>query len=289
MIVAAAPGGANDVLGRMYAQRMTESLGQTVVVDNRGGGGGSVGAEITKAAPPDGYTINLMSASGVVRPLMYPSNYDVLRDFIPVSQITSNPYVLVVHPFVPAKSVQEFIAYAKANPGKLNFSSSGPGSQIHLGCELLNGAAGISTVHVPYKGTGAAYPDLIAGNVQWTLANITSSQPHVRAQRLRALAVSGAARAKAQPELPTIAESGVKGYEVTQWYGILMPARTESPIVDRLNKEIVGAVQQPDFAKRFSADGTETVGSSPAQFLALLKSETVRWAKVIKDTGVRGD
>lgn len=289
LIVPSAPGGGQDIVSRALAARLTEQMGQTVVVDNRGGGGGSVGTEITKQAPPDGYTINLMSVTGVVRPLMYASNYDVLRDFIPVSQITSNPYVLVVHPAVPAKSVQEFVAHAKGNPGKLNYSSSGPGSLIHLGCALFNIAAGISTVHVPYKGTGAAYPDLIAGNIQWTLANITSSQPHVRAQRLRALAVSSATRAKAQPELPTIAESGVKGFEVTQWYGILAPARTPRAIVDRLNKEIVRAVQQPDLAKRFSADGTETLGSSPAQFLALLKTETVRWAKVIKETGVRGD
>lgn len=289
LIVPSAPGGGQDIVSRALAAKLSEQMGQTVVVDNRGGGGGSVGAELTKQAPPDGYTINLMSASGVIRPLMYPSNYDVLRDFIPVSQVTTNPYVLVIHPSVPAKSIPELVAYAKANPGKLNYSSSGPGSLIHLGCELFNSAAGIKTVHVPYKGTGAAYPDLIAGNVQWTLANITSSQPYIRAQRLRGLAVSGATRAKAQPDLPTIAESGLKGYEVAQWYGILVPARTPRAIIDRLHQEIASAVREPEFARRFAADGTETVGSTPEQFLSLLKAETARWAKLIKAAGIRGD
>ena len=289
LIVPSSPGGGQDIVSRALALKLTEQMGQAVVVDNRGGGGGSVGAELTKQAPADGYTIGLMSVSGVVHPMLYPATYEVLRDFAPVSQVTTNPYVLVVHPSVPAKNIPEFIAYAKANPGRLNYSSSGPGGLIHLGGELFNSAAGIKTVHVPYKGTGAAYPDLIAGHIQWTLANITSSQPYIRQGRLRGLAVSSATRAKAQPDLPTIAESGLTGYEVTQWYGILAPAKTPRAIVDYLNREIVKAVREPNFANRFAADGTEAVGSTAAEFLAHLKRESARWAKVIKETGVRAD
>jgi len=289
LIVPSSPGGGQDIVSRAMAIRLTDTLGQAVVVDNRGGGGGGIGAELTKHAPPDGYTIGLMSATGVIRPLMYPSDYDATRDYIPILQVTRNPYVLVVHPSIPAKTVQEFVAYAKANPGKLNFSSSGPGSQIHLGCELLNNMAGIKTVHLPYKGTGAAYPDLIAGHVHWTLANITSSQPFIRQQRLRGLAVSGATRAQAQPELPTIAESGVTGYEVTQWYGILAPLKTPRNIIDHLHREMVKVVREPEFSKRFAADGTETVGSNGPEFLAHLKREQIRWSKVIKEQNIKGD
>ena len=288
LIVPSSPGGGQDIVSRAVAIRLTESLGQAVVVDNRGGGGGGVGAELTKHAQPDGYAIGLISSTAIVRPLMYPSDYDATRDYIPITQLTSNPYVLVVHPSIPVKSVQEFVAYAKANPGKLNFASSGPGSQIHLGCELLNSMAGIKTVHLPYKGTGAAYPDLIAGHVHWTLANITSSQPYIRQQRLRGLAVSGAMRALAQPDLPTIAESGVASFEVTQWYGILAPLKTPRSIIDQLTREMVKVVREPEFARRFAADGTETVGSNGPEFLEHLKREQIRWSKVIKEQNIKG-
>jgi tripartite-type tricarboxylate transporter receptor subunit TctC len=289
LIVSSAAGGGQDIVARTFAARLTEQLGQTFVVDNRGGGGGSLGAEIARAAPPDGYTMILMSASAVIHPLLYPAKYDMLNDYIALSQITQQPYVLVVHPSVPAKSVQEFIAYAKANPGKLNYSSAGQGGLIHLGVELLNLGTGIKTVHIPYKGTGAAYPDLIAGNVQFTLANITSSQPHVRSGKLRALAVSSAKRARSAPELPTIAESGVKGYDVTQWYGMFLPARTPKPIADKLSDEIIKAAQNPELMKRLASDGTETVGSKPAEFTAHLKAEIARWGRVVKETGIKGN
>ena len=240
-------------------------------------------------SPPDGYTMILMSATAVIHPLLYTARYDLLKDFIPMSQVTQQPYVLVVHPSVPAKTVQEFVAYAKANPGKLNYSSAGQGSLIHLANELLNSYAGIKTIHVPYKGTGAAYPDLIAGHIQMTFANITSAQPHVRSGRLRALAVSGAKRAQSSPELPTIAEGGVKGYDVTQWYGMFLPAKTPKPVVDKLGAAVITAAHHPEVGKRLAADGTEAVGSTPAEFTTHLKAEIGRWTKVVKETGIKGD
>lgn len=288
LIVSSAAGGGQDIVARTFALRLTETLGQSFVVDNRGGGGGSVAAEIARAAPPDGYTMILMSASAVIHPMLYPAKYDMLKDYVALSQITQQPYVLVVHPSIPARTVPEFIAYAKANPGKLNFSSAGQGGLIHLGVELMNLATGMKTVHIPYKGTGAAYPDLIAGNVQFTLANITSSQPHVRSGKLRAIAVSGAKRARSAPDLPTIAEGGIKGFDVTQWYGMFLPARTPKPVADKLASEVAKAAQSNDVMKRLAADGTETVGSRPDEFTALLKDETARWARVVKETGIKG-
>ncbi len=288
-IVSAAAGGGQDIVARTLAVRLGEQLGQTFVVDNRGGGGGSVGAETARQSPADGYTMILMSASAVTYPLLYRARYDLMRDFVPLSQVTQQPYVLVVHPSVPAKSVQELITYAKANPRKLNYASAGQGTIIHLGNELLNLATGIQTVHVPYKGTGAAYPDLVAGHVQMTLANITSSQPHVRSGRLRALAVSSARRAQSQPDLPTIAESGVKGYDVTQWYGIFLPARTPQPVVDKLGAEVIKAARHPELIKRLAVDGTEAVGSLPQEFLLHLKAEMTRWSGVVKESGIKAD
>jgi tripartite-type tricarboxylate transporter receptor subunit TctC len=288
LIVSSSPGGGQDIVGRAFAARLGEQLGQSFVVDNRGGGGGSVAAEIARAAAPDGYTMILMSGSAVIYPLLYPASYDLLNDYVALTQITQQPYVLVVHPSVPAKTFHEFIAHAKANPGKLNYASAGQGGLIHLGNELLNLATGIKTVHIPYKGTGAAYPDLIAGNVQMTLANITSSAPHVRNGRLRALAVSSAKRAQIAPDLPTIAESGVKGYDVTQWYGMFLPARTPKPIADKLSGETIKTAQHPDTARRLAADGTETLGTRPAEFNAHLKTEIARWSKVLKETGIKG-
>jgi len=289
-IVPLAAGGGMDTVARGLAQKLGESLGQAIVVDNRGGGGGSIGAEMAVAAAPDGYTVIMMSATAVIRPLMYQkTGYDLARDFVPVSQVTAQPYVLTVHPSLPIKSVRELVAYAKANPAKLNYASAGQGSLIHLASELFNSTAGIKTVHVPYKGIGAAYPDLIAGHVQMVFASIVSVQPHVRAQRLRALAVSSAQRAKAQPDWPTVAEAGIPGYAVTQWYGVFVPARTPRAIVERLNREIVKTVHEPDLTGRFAADGAEAVGSARQEFAAHIRAEHDKWSKVIRATGIKGD
>ncbi|MCW5606307.1 MAG: tripartite tricarboxylate transporter substrate binding protein [Burkholderiales bacterium] len=288
-LVPLAAGGGMDTITRALAQKLLEQTGQNFVVDNRGGGGGNIGAEIVMHSAPDGYTIIMMSATAVINPIMYKPRYDLLRDFIPVSQVTEQPYVLAVNPALPVKSVQELIQYAKANPGKLNYASAGQGSLIHLMTELFNLSAGIKAVHVPYKGIGAAYPDLLAGHVQMVFASIVSVQPHVRTQRMRALAVSGATRAQTQPDLPTVAEAGIKGYAVTQWYGVFAPAKTPDVVIERLNKEVVAAARHPDLTKRYAADGAEAVGSRREQFLAHLKEEIAKWTKVIKETGIRGD
>jgi tripartite-type tricarboxylate transporter receptor subunit TctC len=290
LIVPLAAGGGMDTITRALAAKLTESLGQTVVVDNRGGGGGAVGAELSASAPPDGYTLLMMSASGVIRPLMYEgTRYNATRDFTAISQVTTQPYVLTVNPSLPVKAVQELIAYAKTNPGKINYASSGQGSIIHLTSELFNRAAGIKTVHVPYKGIGAAYPDILANNVQMVFASIVSVLPHLKAQRLRALGVSGAKRSKSLPDVPTISEAGVKGFAVANWYGLLAPARTPPIIVERLNRDVVRVVHDPDLAQRYAADGAEGVGSTPQQFAAHIKSENEKWGKLIRETGIRGD
>ena len=289
MIVPLAAAGAMDTVARSLGQKLGDALGQTVVVDNRGGGGGSIGAELAMQAAPDGYTVIMMSATSVIHPLMYKARYDTSRDFAPVSQVTTQPYVIVINPALPIRSVAELVAYAKSNPGKLNYASSGNGSLIHLTGELFKFASGTAMVHIPYKGIGAAYPDLIAGNIQLTFGSIISALPHIRSQRLRALAVTGATRAKASPELPTVAESGVPGFAVTQWYGVFAPAGTPRPIVDRLHTEIIKALQLPDLISRLTADGAETVGNSPQQLAEHVKTEREKWAKVIKQAGIRGE
>lgn len=289
LIVPLAAGGAMDTIARGVSVRLTDNLGQSVVVDNRGGGGGTVGAGIAKAADPDGYTLIMMSATSVIRPLLYSANYEMFRDFSPISQVTAQPYLLVVHPSIPAKTVQELVAYAKANPGKLNYASAGQGSIIHLASELFRVQTGTRMVHVPYKGMGAAYPDLISGNTQLAMASVVSAQPHVRAGRLRGIAVTGPQRSKSSPEFPTIAESGVKGYAVTNWYGLLAPAKTPRPVIERLHKEVVRVLTLPDVVKRFNADGADPLSSTPKEFAAHIRSESQKWARVIKEAGIKGD
>jgi tripartite-type tricarboxylate transporter receptor subunit TctC len=290
LIVPLAAGGGMDTITRALAARLTESMGQTVVIDNRGGGGGTVGAELAASAPPDGYTLLMMSATAVIRPLMYENTrYDIARDFVAISQVTSQPYVLTVNPAVPAKSLQDLISFAKTNPGKLNYASAGQGSIIHLTSELFNRVAGVKTVHVPYKGIGAAYPDILANNVQMVFASIVSVLPHLKGQRLRAVAVTGPSRSKSIPEVPTANEAGAKGFVVTNWYGLVAPARTPQPIVERLNRDVMKVVHDPELAQRYAADGAEGVGSTPQQFASHIKAEHDKWAKLIKETGIRGD
>jgi tripartite-type tricarboxylate transporter receptor subunit TctC len=290
LIVPLAAGGGMDTITRALAAKLTESMAQTVVIDNRGGGGGTVGAELAASAPPDGYTLLMMSATAVIRPLMYENTrYDIARDFVAISQVTSQPYVLTVNPAVPAKSLQELISFAKTNPGKLNYASAGQGSIIHLTSELFNRMAGVKTVHVPYKGIGAAYPDILANNVQMVFASIVSVLPHLKGQRLRALAVTGPVRAKSLPDVPTANEAGAKGFVVTNWYGLVAPARTPHPIIERLNRDVMKVVHDPDLAQRYAADGAEGVGSTPQQFASHIKAEHDKWAKLIKETGIRGD
>ena len=289
LIVPLAAGGGMDTVARALSLKLTEQVNQTIIVDNRGGGGGSIGAELTASAPPDGYTLIMMSATSVIHPLLYKARYDVTRDFAPISQVTTQPYVIVVNTALPIKSVSELVTYAKANPAKLNFASSGNGSLIHLTGELFKIATGTNLTHIPYKGIGAAYPDLIAGNIQLTFASIISGLPHIRAQRIRALAVTGSKRAKAAPELPTVAEMGVKGFSVSQWYGVFAPAKTPRAIVDKVHDDIVKALPQPEVGVRLAADGAEPVGSTPQEFAVHVRDEREKWAKVIKQTGIKGD
>lgn len=289
LVIPTATGGGPDTIGRAVGQKLTDNFGQSVVVDNRAGASGAIAMEVGRLAAPDGYTLNIFSVSQVIRPLLFKVPYDLERDFAPITQLTTQSYVLMTTPSLPVKSVSELIAYARTNPGKLNFASVGQGSQIHLMTELFRAMTKIEVVHVPYKGIAAAYPDLFAGTIHFTFAGIISAQPHVKAQRVRALAVSGPNRMKALPELPTVAEAGVPGFAVTQWYGVLAPAGTPRPIVGFLNKEINRALQQPEVAGRIAAEGSEAIGSTPQQLSAQIKAERSKWAKVIKEAGIRGE
>lgn len=289
LVVPLAAAGGMDTIARGIAQKLTESMGHSVVVDNRSGGGGVIGVETVSHSTPDGYTLLMMSATSLIYPLMYKAKYDMQKDFAPVGQVTTQPYVIVVNPNVPVKSVGELIAYAKANPSKLNFASSGNGSLIHLMTELFKSMTGAPMTHVPYRGVGAAYPDLLGGQIQLVFASSISAMPQIQAGRLRALAVTGAKRAKALPDLPTVIESGVPGFVVNQWYSMLAPAGTPKAIVEKLNREVNKTLTYPDIIQRFTNDGAEAAGGTPQQLAAHMKSEREKWSKVIKDAGIRGE
>ena len=289
LLIPTAAGGGPDTIGRAIGQSLSESFGQTVVVDNRPGASGAIAMDVGKLAAPDGYTLNVFSVSQIIRPLLFRVPYDLERDFAPISQLSAQSYVLMTTLSLPVKSVPELLAHARTNPGKLNFASVGQGSQIHLMTELFRSMTRIQVVHVPYKGIAAAYPDLFAGTIHFTFAGIISAQTHVKAQRVRALAVSGPTRMKALPDLPTVAEAGVPGFAVTQWYGLLAPAGTPRQTVEFLNKEVRRALQQPDVAGRIAAEGSEAVASTPQQLIAQIKAERAKWAKVIKEAGIKGE
>ena len=289
LVVTYPPGGNTDLVGRAVAQKLTEAWGQQVIVDNRGGAGGVLGSVIAKQAAADGYTILLGTSAGMVlNPLLMSKlPYDPHRDFAPVSLVIVNPQLLVVHPGLAARNIREFIALAKAKPGQLNFGSSGVGTPNHLGGEMLKAMAGISIMHVPYKGGAASITDLIAGQVQLVLSSAPSVVPHVRSGRLRALAIGSAKRTPALPDVPTVAESGVPGYEYTTWYGIFAPAGTPAPILGRLNAEIVRMLADRQLTQRFQSQGGDPASSTPAELTAYMKQETVRWTRVIKTAGIK--
>jgi tripartite-type tricarboxylate transporter receptor subunit TctC len=287
ILVPLAPGGGMDTVTRSLAQTLTDAMGQSVVVDNRPGAGSMVSLEILSNAAPDGHTLMMLSATTVIYPLLYESRFDVVRDFAPVSQVTAQGYILVVHPSLPAKTVMELVKHARANPGKLNYASSGIGSPIHMTTELFNISTDTKMTHIPYKGMGAAYADLVGGRINLSFATIISSQPHVAAGRLRALAVSPGKRAQAMPDVPTLQEAGVK-VVVVNWYGLVAPKGTPKPVVDRVVAETVKAVKSPEMQKRLVADGSEGVGGTPAEFAKHIRTERDMWAKVIKQAGIKG-
>ncbi len=288
-IVPFAPGGSTDTLARTLATKLAEALAQQVVVDNRAGGNGNIGTDLVAHAAPDGYTILLgYIANLAIGPSLYAKlPYDPVKDFAPITLLAEAPNILVVHPSVPAKNFQEFIAYAKANPTKVNFASAAVASPGHLSGELLNLAAGIHMQHVPYKGSGQAVVDLVGGQVQAMVSGMSSVMPHIKAGRLRPLAVTGARRSSAVPDVPTIAESGFPKFEATAWYGVLAPARTPPAIVTRLHDEIVRALKLPDVRERLEYVGFEIIGGTPAAFGDFIKTEIKKWAPVVKASGAK--
>jgi len=289
VLVPLAAGGGMDTVTRGLAQKLGDVFGQSFVVDNRPGAGSQISLEILAAAAPDGHTLMMLSATTVVHPILYKSRFDIVRDFTPVSQVSAQGYVLVVHPSVPAKSAMELVQYLRAYPGKLNYGSSGVGSPIHMSGELFQIATGTRMIHIPFKGMGAAYSDLIGGHVQLSFPTIISSIPHINAGRLRALAVTTPSRVAALPDIPTLAEAGVPGVVVINWYGLIAPAGTPKTVIDQLAAETAKAMQSPDMVKRLIAEGSTAVGSSPQEFAAHIRAEHELWAGVIKQAGIRGE
>ena len=289
MIVPFPPGGPNDILGRVVAQKLAEQLGQQVVVDNRGGAGGIIGAELAARAVPDGYTLLFGGTAPLaITPGMHKNlPYDPTRDFAAVSLVGTAPSMLIAHPAVPVKTIKDLIDLAKAKPGQLNFASAGIGTPPHLAGELFKSMAGVDMVHVPYKGGGPALTDLLAGQVGLYFSGISSALPFVRDGRLRGIAVTSAKRTAVVPDMPTIAESGLPGFEVGNWYAILAPAATPQVIVTRLNTEINKVLAVAEVRKRFLDLAADPTGSTPGELAAYIRSEIVKWAKVIKLAGIK--
>jgi tripartite-type tricarboxylate transporter receptor subunit TctC len=282
-------GGSIDISGRIVAQQLGENLGQQVVIDNRTGAGGTIGTEVGASAPPDGYTI-VMGGTGTlaVSPALERRlGYDPVKDFAPVTLLVTIPYVLVAHPALPANSVKELIALARAQPGKLNYASGGSGSAPHLIGEMFKAAAGLNIVHVPYKGSTPAVNDLMGGQVQMLFTGIPSVSSHLRSGRLKAIGITSAKRTPSLPEVATVAESGVPGFDVSPWFGILAPARTPPALVGRLNAELVKVLQTPSIRDRLTRDGVDAVGNSPREFAAFIAAEITKWSKVVKASGAK--
>jgi len=288
-IVASVPGGGSDISSRIVAAGLGEALGKQIVVDNRPGGGGTLGVAIAAKALPDGYTVLMGSISthGINPALFKNLPYHPIRDFAPVSMLGTTPNVVVVHPSVPAATMSEFIAYAKANPGKILYGSSGVGGSPHLAMELLKAMTGTDMLHVPYKGAGAVLTDLLAGQIHTTSASVTSQLPHIKSGKLRALAVTGARRNAQLPDVPTVIESGIPGYEVTIWYGMFVPAAVPKPLIARLNAELVKVLNTPELKSRLGQSGIDAASSTPEELAAFVKSEVAKWTRVVKIAGVQ--
>ncbi len=286
-----APGGGADITSRIIAQKLGPALNQKVLVDNRGGAGGNIGVDIAAKAPPDGYTLVL----GTIGPIAINGSlykklpFDPVKDLLPITQAANALNVLVVHPSLPAKTVKDVIAIAKARPGELSFGSSGPGATDHLAGELFKTLTGVNMVHVPYKGGAPAMLDLMAGQVQTVFSTVSTAIGAIKGGKVRAIAMTGDKRFELMPELPTIAQAGVPGFEVRNWYGVFAPAGTSKEIVTRLNSELVKVLQMPDVKSKLLESGIEALHSTPEQFATYIQSETKRWAKVVKDSGARAE
>ncbi len=283
-------GGGTDVFARAIGQKLTDSLGQPFIVDNRPGAACNIGAELAAKSPPDGYTIIIATVTLATNPSMYAKlGFDPLKDLAPITLVAGVPHLLVVNPSLPVKSVKELIALAKSKPAQLNYASAGNGSPFHIAAELFKNLAGVDIVHVPYKGGGPAVTDVVGGQVHMTFANLVAVLPQVRAGRLRALGITSAKRSQAAPEIPTIAESGLPGYDFTSWFGVLAPADTPKEIITKLNTEIVKILNTPELKDRLSKDGADLVAGTSEEFASYLKAETAKWARVIKAAGIRAD
>jgi len=286
MIVPYPPGGGTDVVARIVNEKLSLELGQSIVIDNKGGAGGSVGTEVASKATPDGYTILLTLSSHTINPKLFPKlGYDVERDFIPISLAASIPQILVANPAVPANNMQELLAWMKANPGKVNYASVGVGSPAHIAGELLKLKSGVQMTHVPYKGGGPAMTDVIGGQVQLAIVSMPAALQFVKAGRVKALAVASAKRSASAPDVPTIAEGGLD-VVVESWYGVLVPAKTPAPIVARLNAAMVKVLAMPDVKEKLFAQGAEAVSNTPAEFEAIIKEELGKWEYVIREAKI---
>ena len=290
VIVTFPPGAGSDISTRLVTAKLTETMGRSFVVDNRAGAAGNIGVDLAAHAAPDGYTLLSVTASAAISQSAYAkAPFDLVKNFAPVALIASAPFVLALHPAIPAKSFQDLIALAKSKPGQLSYATPGTGSSPHMAGELLKMETGINILHVPYKGTVPATADVIAGNVSMALANTLVALPHVKAGRLRAVAITSAKRSTIVPDIPTVAESGVRGFEAGTWYGMLAPAGTSRSIIDRLNQSIVQIVQLPDVREKLALQGAEPLSGSPDEVGEFVRREVARWAKVVKAAGVRLD
>jgi tripartite-type tricarboxylate transporter receptor subunit TctC len=288
IIVPAGAGAGSDILARMIAQRLTDRLGRQVVVENRTGAGNMIGYEFAARAAPDGYTLVSGVSTLAINPATYKKvPYDALRDFEPISHTANVPNLLVTHPALPVKNLKDLIALARARPGELNYASAGHGTNPHLTIELLGSMAQVRFVHVPYKSGPPGLTDLIAGQVQLMATAMNYLRPHALAGRLRALGVTSSRRTVSMPDMPTLAEAGVPGFESVQWYSLLAPAKTPRPIIERLNREVVTYLRLPEILEKMAADGNEIVASTPEEFAAFLRAETVKWAQVAKTAGIK--
>ena len=282
------PGGTADIFSRIFAQKLSEAWGQPVLVENRPGAGTVIGTQLVAKSPADGYTLLMGLSTLAINSALYKKvPYDPVRDFAPITQAVSSASIIVVHPSVPVKTVKELIAFARARPGQFNYASAGAGTYPHMTMELFLSMAKLQMVHIPYKGTAPAMIDMLAGQVATMAATVLTGMPHIRSGRLRPLGITSSTRSSVAPDIPTIAEAGLPGYESVQWYGMLAPAKTPRDIVTRLHAEATRVLQQPEIKARLAADGADTVGSSPEEFARYIQSELVKWAKVARDAGIQ--